>query len=254
MVRQRAIEAGFGAQGTFRWRSHEVSRIEGLSDAVFAFAITLLVVALEVPQTFTELMSRVRDFGGFAISFFLLFQVWSYQYTFFRRYGLTDTVVTLLNGVLLFVVLFYVYPLKFLITITSRVLTGEPLLIDLPDGGTAAMITNAQVPQLLTLVGIGFGAVFLVFSLLYLHAHRLRDRLRLDAWEQLETWDSLRECVTFAAVGFASALVASRGPAFINVAGLMYPVVLAPLQVLNGWYAGRRRRKLGPRPEEPSLD
>jgi hypothetical protein len=39
----------------FRWRGGEIARIEGLSDAVFAFAVTLLVVSLEVPKTFTEL-------------------------------------------------------------------------------------------------------------------------------------------------------------------------------------------------------
>ena len=36
----------------FRWRGSEIARIEGLSDAVFAFAVTLLVVSLEVPKTF----------------------------------------------------------------------------------------------------------------------------------------------------------------------------------------------------------
>jgi len=36
----------------FRWRGTHVSRIEGFTDAVFAFAVTLLVVALEVPHTF----------------------------------------------------------------------------------------------------------------------------------------------------------------------------------------------------------
>lgn len=40
----------------FRIRSREVSRLEGLSDAVFGFGITLLVVSLEVPKTFDELM------------------------------------------------------------------------------------------------------------------------------------------------------------------------------------------------------
>ena len=41
-----------GARQHFRWRGNEVSRVEGFTDAVFAFAVTLLVVALEVPQTF----------------------------------------------------------------------------------------------------------------------------------------------------------------------------------------------------------
>ena len=49
--------------GAFRWRSHEISRVEGLSDAVFGFAITLLVVSLEVPKTFNELLEAMRGFG-----------------------------------------------------------------------------------------------------------------------------------------------------------------------------------------------
>jgi len=39
-------------------RGREMSRIEGLSDAVFRFEITLLVVSLEVPNTFDELLDR----------------------------------------------------------------------------------------------------------------------------------------------------------------------------------------------------
>ena len=44
----------------FRWRGAEIARIEGLSDAVFAFAVTLLVVSLEVPKTFNELAALMR--------------------------------------------------------------------------------------------------------------------------------------------------------------------------------------------------
>jgi hypothetical protein len=47
MIRATLIDKGAGDAHKFRWRSHEISRIEGLSDAVFAFAVTLLVVSLE---------------------------------------------------------------------------------------------------------------------------------------------------------------------------------------------------------------
>ncbi|HMJ26039.1 MAG TPA: TMEM175 family protein, partial [Pyrinomonadaceae bacterium] len=60
MIREKLIDRSIGDNQKFRWRSHEISRIEGLSDAVFGFAVTLLVVSLEVPKTFNELMQAMR--------------------------------------------------------------------------------------------------------------------------------------------------------------------------------------------------
>jgi uncharacterized membrane protein len=97
-----------------KWRSHEPSRLETFSDAVFGFALTLIIVSIEVPKTFDELVETMKGTLSFAVCFALLFQIWNNQNIFFRRYGLKDTLTNLLNAILLFVVLIYAYPLKFL--------------------------------------------------------------------------------------------------------------------------------------------
>ncbi len=43
------------AKDGFRLRGTAMSRVDGFSDVVFGFAITLLVVSLEVPKTYAEL-------------------------------------------------------------------------------------------------------------------------------------------------------------------------------------------------------
>src|SRR5262245_60868230 len=93
---------------------HEISRLEAFSDAVFAFALTLLVVALDVPRSYAELMALMNGFPAFACCFALLVWIWHEHNLFFRRYGLQDGYTLVVNSLLLFVVLFYVYPLKFM--------------------------------------------------------------------------------------------------------------------------------------------
>src|SRR5215813_6803567 len=178
MIREKLIDKRVGDDRKFRWRSLEVSRTEGLSDAVFGFAITLLVVSLEVPKTFAELMQTMRGFGAFAISFTLLFIVWYNQYKFFRRYGLQDNITMLLNAVLLFVVLFYVYPLKFVFSLMVNRFTGGQGDFRLPDGTIGHMVeSNGQIGKLMLIFGAGYVAVFGVFVLLYWHAYRKRAEL-----------------------------------------------------------------------------
>src|SRR6185369_4993856 len=175
----------------FRWRGGEIARIEGLSDAVFAFAVTLLVVSLEVPKTFNELAVILRGFVPFAISFALLMRVWHEQYIFFRRYNLQDTATIMLNVVLLFMVLFYVYPLKFLFTVLINSWTGVSNQVHLPGGVVENAIEGDQMPHLMAIFSAGYLAVSGVFLLMFRRALKKKQELELNALEIFETRSSI---------------------------------------------------------------
>ncbi len=224
-----------GGEEDFRWRGEDVSRIEGFSDAVFAFAVTLLVVSLEVPKTFEELLQTMRGFFAFAICFYLLLLVWYEHYKFFRRYGLNDTLTLFLNSALLFLVLMYVYPLKFLFTL----LIGE--LFGFARNET---IEPSQIPLLMVIYGAGFVAIQLVFVLMYLRAYSLRTILELDARELSMTREEIQGSLLNISVGLASVAIAViGGAAAVSWAGYVY-VLVFPLQAINGRVMGSRRRKL----------
>jgi low temperature requirement protein LtrA len=190
----------------FRWRSHEITRVEGFSDAVFGFAVTLLIVSLEVPHTSAELLATMRGFGAFVITFMMLAGLWYWQFAFFRRYGLEDRVTVLLNLVLLFMVLFFVYPLKFLF---SAMLTDPRLRQTIATAhGLEMVVLPEHKPLIFAIFGAGFAGVMIVFTLLYRHAWKKREELGLNEFEIFETEHSVRRLSVAAAVGFTYFLVA----------------------------------------------
>lgn len=159
-----------------RVRGLEVTRLEGLTDAVFGFAITLLIVAIEPPTEFDQLVTMVMGFPAFALTFLLMLFIWFWHYRFFRQFGLNSGKVMAVNGLLLFLVLLFVFPLKFLATIVVDYVILEGWFgIDMPQ---TLIIRSGQYPILHTLYALGFASVFICFSWLY--------RLALGAAEQLE--------------------------------------------------------------------
>src|SRR5512134_1725434 len=75
-------------------RGREVSRIEGFSDAVFGFALTLLVVSLEVPDDIRAFRQAMSGFAPFAATFAIICWIWYEHYEFFRKFGLRDGLTT----------------------------------------------------------------------------------------------------------------------------------------------------------------
>jgi uncharacterized membrane protein len=232
----------------FRWRSREISRLEGLSDAVFAFAITLLIVALEVPRTSGELLETMRGFIAFGITFTILYTLWYRQFVFFRRYGLEDRTTVILNGALLFVVLFFVFPLKFMLGALVDRLLGHKM-VRMPDGTLERALQPEHITAMMTIYGLGFAAVFVIFALLYLHAWRKRDELELNELERLDTRQAIQVFSFGAVLGLVvvansavSALV--EGKPYEDKAALAAAVVLfACMAALLRFRIGRKRQR-----------
>jgi len=240
MIREQVGRRPHVEKSGFRWRGTEITRLEALSDAVFGFAITLLVVSLQVPDTFTGLMATMRGLPAFAASFALLFLVWLNQHRWFRRFGLVDGTSTFLNAVLLFVILFFVYPLKFVFQIVIAVVLG-PAWYPNPDVDPLA---PGQQPQMMLVFGAGYVAVFGIFLLLNLHAYRQRDALELDEVERFETRDNMIESGMNVAVGVLSMLLAAiGGPLAAPLSGLCYWLV-GPALTINGFAARGARKRL----------
>lgn len=200
-VRERLFAPFVQKELQTEWRGREISRIEGFSDAVFGFAVTLLVVALEVPRTSGELLETMRGFGSFLITFGILFTIWYRQFLFFRRYGLEDRTTVVLNGALIVVVLFFVYPLKFIFGALLNRLGGGEKFITLADGKTVPIFSPQHFPVLFAIYGFGLAAVFVVFALLYRHAYRNKSTLNLSEIEAYDTRDSFTNNVWVAAAG-----------------------------------------------------
>jgi uncharacterized membrane protein len=208
----------------FRLRGREVSRVEAFSDVVFGFALTLIVVSLEVPTSYAELMNTMRGLPAFAICFAMLTWVWFVHHTFFRRYALTDEITIALNTALLFIVLFYIYPMKFMFSYVTGQIQG-------------AMDSR----NLMVIYGLGFVGIFTLFLLLYGHAYRRREELELNQVEIYDTITSLCMYASYVAIGLLSCalayIVEGRGIAY---AGLIY-WLLGPVSAVIGYRRGTAR-------------
>jgi len=212
----------------------ESARIESFSDAVFGFALTLLVVSLEVPSTFEELRRTMEGFLAFAICFAIIVWIWVEHRAFFRRFPIGDGRTVALNSALLFVVLFYVYPLKFLFQLLVKAYLG--LGPELEPG-----MLSGDGRSLMRIYSLGFTVVFLLLAALYAHAWRRRDRLGLGELERHDARAGWIRHVATACVGIVSLTLAYLLPERLTgLAGWVFGA-LGPVHGVLGARQGRVR-------------
>lgn len=224
----------------FTLRGLENTRIESLSDGVFAIAIGLLLISADAPSTFEELKIFSKEFIPFAFTISLLMYIWYQHYLFFIRYGLRGPLTITLNTVLLFLILYYVYPLKFLFV----VLVGSYTALITGNRGMAnelftETIRMEDTGELMLIYGLGAAAVFIVLALLNYLALRKREELNLTKIEVVLTENTIRHNVVSASIPFLSAIIAGThlaGSYTFMLSGMIYMLygVAMPLSAIKG--------------------
>ena len=217
-------------------RKHRISRLEEFSDAVFGFALTLLVITTSVPRSYDDLVRTLQGIPAFACCFALLVWIWHEHDAFFERYPLQDGITVVLNSLLLFTVVLYIYPLKFMFDAFMLQVFGLRADAGLRQMGLREL-ANASV-----IYGLGFFILMSLFALLYLHAYRRRDVLELTAMEAFDTRVLTGHHLVSAGVGFFAMLFALLAPPHLAFLSPSSFALMGPGHWLYAVRAERRRK------------
>ncbi|MDJ0917871.1 MAG: TMEM175 family protein [Woeseiaceae bacterium] len=223
----------------FRLRGIDMTRTETFTDAAFAFALTLLVVSIDaIPTTYEELWLAVQGVPAFGLACALLFLFWHGHWSWSRRFGLEDLPSMVLSYVLVFVMLFYVYPMKFVTSIFVGWITDQRVDV-------GATINSAEeLYGIFTIYSIGFVALCFVVLSLNLRAWALRDELRLNTIERHTTRTEIGTWMLLSSVGFLAILLGLfSSPHLLTVPGWAY-MLLPILMPAWGIHRGRQLERL----------
>lgn len=231
---RKDVASDYTEKSGFRWRGHEVSRIEDFSDSVFAITIALLLVSVEVPNTFEQLVFHMKGFIGFSFAFAFLIYLWHAHYLYFRRFGLKTTAIIWMNGMLLFLIMFYSYPLKFLVN----------KLFQFSDQARVTLTTSDQARDLMIYYGLGLIAIFLFLIIMYIYAYK-QDQLELNKIEKLACKAKFLEYSIMIFWGTVSVILTIFLPdRYLAISGLIYCLIGPSMFVGMFYFYGKRYKKL----------
>ncbi len=238
----------------FRYRGLQTTRLENLTDAVFGFSITLLVISSQVPATYVELQASMYSFIGFIFCTILLLGLWNNHNNFFLHYGLQDTPTKVLNALFLFVLLFYVYPLKYLFShLGTEIYVG--IKHQMGDRSEAlqhalanlleARLTEPEWKDLMIRFGFGLFFIYLIIMLMHINAFKRAPELDLNPNEKFITQTFVREYFILMLVTVLSMMVVVIfGGEAAKYSGMVY--LLTPILIpIYKKYRRRKRAKLG---------
>lgn len=160
------------------YRGENPSRLDNLTDGVFGIAITLLIFNLSNPNSFEDLITFTKTLPAFLISIGFLVMICKEHLRFSEIYTLQDIVLVIYNTLFIALIIFYVYPLRFLTLFLTNFFF---------DTNIDVRIKGSQVPELMIYYGFIAFALYFILFLFYHRAHQLRDKIKLNEFEVLYT-------------------------------------------------------------------
>ena len=240
-------------EGGVRQRGEQVTRLETFVDAAFAFAVTLLVVSFDaMPSSFAELYDALRRLPAFLAGFAILALFWHGHHRFSRNFGLEDGTIVFLSLALVAATMFWVYPLRMVISSGLAMLTGGwlPSEISLDK---AHWLLDLQT--VFMIYGAGYGLLSWLMWRLNRHALHNADALELDARERHLAitdlgFDRIRTlaaaislCMSLMLLAVPQARLESLQMVGVLVASLPM-FVYAVMGAAMGYYGGKRSSAL----------
>ena len=208
MIREQLKDFnGLDHDPDFRWRGKNVTRIENLSDIAFAIALGMLISGVDAPRTLQDLREFLLNIVPTILGFFVLLGLWNAHYTFFRRYGVADKTIIVLNAALIFVVLFMAYPLRF----AFESLYGFVITLFTQDYSRSinlGVMSHKDAAEIITYFSLFFSAAFAILALMQAHVLKKAELMSLNPYElevtrQIRLVRTLQCGTTFLCAGLA---------------------------------------------------
>ena len=224
----------------FRERGAQVTRLEAFVDAAFAFAVTLLVIAIgHVPTSVPELVDAMGDVPAFAASFLLIARFWQNHRQWSRRYAIEDAYSVRLSLALVFVILVYVYPLRMLASMVLPNFSNGTLAAQ-----AMAQTSAAEWRAVYIVFATGYAAISLIFVALNRHALACADAIDLSSVERARTRMAIIRQSVFVAIPVLSLLLAILLPMPAQSPLVVLPGFVYLLLIPAKWLLARHERRV----------
>lgn len=177
------------------YRGEINTRLNNLTDAVFGIALALLIFNVADANSFKDLLTFAKSFPALLVSIAFLYIIWKEHVSFVVLYGIQGLNLQFLNVIFTALIIFYVYPLRFLTTLLTDMLFGFKMNLK---------IEAIEVPKLMIFYGLISFAIYFVLFLFYSSALKQKTALTLNKYELFHTKKHRNRMLLMALVPFIS--------------------------------------------------